>query len=259
MASQPNASNVRDDWDQHWDVFAQAALDNPAQDYRRGLAMGLLEQGQTPVRLLDLGSGQGDFLAHASRRWRAAELLGVEPSGNGVAIARTRVPGARFEVLDLTSDPPPQELHGWATHALCSEVLEHVDDDLGLLRAARALMAPNCRFVITVPGGRMSAFDVYIGHRRHYTAASLSALVSDAGFEVERTSAAGFPFLNLYRRVVIARGEHVVDDAKALGERRFTALLTRAALLPFGPLLHFSLGDSGRGTQILAVCCPTSA
>lgn len=169
------------------------------------------------------------------------------------------MPGARLQVLDLLSDPPPQELRGWATHALCSEVLEHVDDDAGLLRAARALMARDCRFVVTVPGGRMSAFDLYIGHRRHYTPASLSALLTNAGFEVELASAAGFPFLNLYRRVVIARGEQVVDDARALGERRLRALLARAALQTFRPLLRVSLEDSRRGTQILARCRPASA
>jgi SAM-dependent methyltransferase len=232
MPSQINASNSKDDWNEHWDAYAQAALDNPAQGYRRRLAMRLLEQGEAPVRLLDLGSGQGDFLAHASRRWTTAELLGVEPSSIGVAIARTRASRAR---------------------------LEHVDDDAGLLRAARALMAPECRFVVTVPGGRMSAFDRYIGHRRHYTPASLSALLTNAGFEVEFASAAGFPFLNLYRRMVIARGEQVVDDAKALGERRLRALLARAALQTFRPLLRVSLEDSRRGTQILARCRPTSA
>ena len=95
MRSQTNTSNSKDDWNEHWDAYAQAALDNPAQGYRRRLAMQLLEQVRAPVRLLDLGSGQGDFLAHASRRWTTAELLGVEPSSIGVAIARARVPGAR--------------------------------------------------------------------------------------------------------------------------------------------------------------------
>jgi len=175
-----------DDWDQHWEAFAEAAARNPAQAYRRRLAAKLLEAVGPPIRLVDLGSGQGDFLGMAARRWPDAELLGVEPSRLGIAQSREKAPTARLELIDLLADTEiPDDLRGWATHALCSEVLEHVDDPCSLLASSRALLAPGCRLVVTVPGGPMSAFDRHIGHRRHFTPTALGRILEQAGYQVE--------------------------------------------------------------------------
>ena len=120
-------------------------------------------------------------------------------------------------------------------------------------------MARDCRFVVTVPGGRMSAFDLYIGHRRHYTPASLSALLTNAGFEVELASAAGFPFLNLYRRVVIARGEQVIERREALENDAFGHCWRVRLCRPSAPCCASASRTRRRGTQILARCRPASA
>lgn len=243
-----------DDWDRHWDDYSAAAARNPAQEYRRRLAARLLEHGGPPVRLLDIGCGQGDFLVLARERWPGARLAGLEVSESGVRQSREKVPQADVRLCDLL-DPDgeaPPELTGWATHALCSEVLEHVDDPVQLLRSARDYLAPGCRVVVTVPGGPMSAFDRHIGHRRHFTPESLGAVLRDAGFDVERQSGAGFPFFNLYRRVVIARGERLVED---VASRRGAAAspAARAAMAAFRPLFRLNLPRSPWGTQIVGV------
>lgn len=251
-ATDPAASH--DDWDQHWDDYSGAAEDNPAQRYRRRLALSLLERGGQPVRLLDLGSGQGDFLLAAAQRWPNAELLGVEPSEVGVRVSRGKVPGARFEAIDVTQPRAiPEDLRGWATHAVCSEVFEHVDDDLRLLRAATSLLAPGCRIVITIPGGRMSAFDRHIGHRRHYTPDMVAELLQGAGFDVEQATGAGFPFFNLYRSVVIARGDKLVDDVAAASASGKPGIAARAAMLAFRPLFRLNAPASARGVQMVGV------
>ena len=50
-------------------------------------------------------------------------------SADGVHRAQAKVPAARFVCGDLTAgtEVPPRP-RDWATHAVCSEVLEHVDD-----------------------------------------------------------------------------------------------------------------------------------
>jgi len=242
-----------DDWDRHWDAYAVAAARNPAQRYRRRLALALLERRGAPRRLLDLGCGQGDLLLAASARWSEAELLGVEPSAVGVAQARVKAPSARFFQSDLEdTEAIPQELRGWATHAVCSEVLEHVDDPVALLSAARMLMAPACRLVVTVPGGRMSAFDRHIGHRRHYTPEKLAAELRAAGLGVRLATGAGFPFFNLYRALVIMRGERLAHDVAAEGASGPSAA-ARAAMLAFRPLMALNLPRSRWGRQIVSV------
>jgi SAM-dependent methyltransferase len=241
-----------DDWDQHWDDYAAAAEANPAQRYRRRLALKLLEATGTPQRLLDVGSGLGDFLATASARWPRAELLGLEPSAVGVARSRGKVPGARFVAGDIMADAAvPADLEKWATHAVCSEVLEHVDDDVALLAASTRLMSPGCRLVVTVPGGRMSAFDHHIGHRRHYTPRSLALALVGAGYEVEMTTGAGFPFFNLYRRVVIARGDRLVEDVRTGGGAPGGA--AKVAFGAFGALFRLNAPSSPWGDQIVGV------
>jgi 2-polyprenyl-3-methyl-5-hydroxy-6-metoxy-1,4-benzoquinol methylase len=253
MSAPDRAVEARhDDWDQHWDDYAAAAERNPAQRYRRRVALALIEAEGPPRRLLDVGSGLGDLLEAAAARWSSAELLGLEPSVVGVRRAQAKVPDARFVCGDLTAGAEvPPELERWATHAVCSEVLEHVDDDVALLAAAARLMTPGCRLVVTVPGGRMSAFDRHIGHRRHYTPRSLAATLRAAGYEVQTTTGAGFPFFNLYRRLVIARGEALVADVRTgTGQPTGAARLAMAA---FGPLFRLNAPSSPWGAQIVGV------
>lgn len=242
----------RDDWDAHWDQYAIAAAHNPAQAYRRSLVLRLLERIAEPERLLDIGSGQGDLLVDAAKRWPQATLVGLEASERGNVLAQAKLPSARFELVDLSQDAAPQPLlTGWATHAACSEVLEHVDDPVVFLRHARAYLGPGARLVITVPGGPMSAFDERIGHRRHYSPERLRRTFEEAGLRSAATFGAGFPFFNLYRRVVIARGARLAGDVSSGGGRPSRA--ARVAMAGFRPLLAVSLPRSMWGTQIVGV------
>jgi SAM-dependent methyltransferase len=251
-SEQSEATADRDDWDAHWDQYAVAAQYNPAQAYRRRLALTLLEHGGAPERLLDIGSGQGDFLAAAGERWPAAELMGIEASNHGNAIAQGKAPSGTFELVDLSVEVvPPLRLAGWATHAVCSEVLEHVDEPVSFLRNARAYLAGGALIVVTVPGGPMSSFDHEIGHRRHYTPDLLRRTLEDAGLQAAESFGAGFPFFNLYRRLVIARGERLAGDVSSWDGR--PAPLARAAMAAFHPLLGASLTRSRWGTQIVGI------
>lgn len=242
----------RDDWDAHWSEYALAAEYNPAQSYRRWLALRLLERISTPRRLLDVGSGQGDLLVDAARRWPGAALLGLEASRRGNELAQAKLPSARFETIDLTVESSRiASLACWASHAVCLEVLEHIDEPVAFIRNWLVYLAPGARLVVTVPGGPMSAFDRRIGHRRHYSPELLRRNLEQAGLRVAATFGAGFPFFNLYRRVIVARGEQLSDDVSRRGGRPSGA--ARAAMMAFRPLLGMSLPRSAWGTQIVGV------
>ena len=160
------------------------------------------------MRMLDIGSGQGDFLWQAAARFPGSNLAGFEISEVGVCLSRTKVPKARFVVADLLQ--PSKDLAqftGWATHAICSEVLEHVDDPVAFLKQAKKYLADDATMIVTVPGGKMSAFDRHIGHRRHFARQEIRAVLDQAGLRVESVYLAGFPFFNLYRLLVIGRGK----------------------------------------------------
>src|SRR5712691_1300064 len=225
------AKAARDDWNALWRSYAGSAAENPAQRYRRELVFSLLEldwKGGRP-RVLDVGSGQGDFAFALQARFPGIEILGLELSDAGVAIAAEKVPAARFVQRDLLEPGEPlPALCGWATHAVCSEVLEHLDDPGRFLAHLLPYLAAGCRLVVTVPGGPMSAFDRHIGHRRHFRAADLRRLLSSSGLVVETIGGAGFPFFNLYRMVVLLRGRRLVADVA--GEDGATSPLARAVM-----------------------------
>ena len=251
METQGEAAQ-RDDWDRHWDDYAEAAEQNPAQRYRRKLIFGLLGAG-SDARVLDIGSGQGDFAADLLQEHPDADLLGIEVSPAGIEISKRKAPSADFIVRDLMgSEPPPDEYRGWATHAVCSEVLEHVDDPARVIANALPYMQPGCRLVVTVPGGPMSAFDRHIGHRRHFSAGDLGGVLRDAGFEVDMSAGAGFPFFNLYRLVVILRGRKLVDDVTA-SEGGSESRLAGAVMAVFKALFRLNLPLRRGGWQTVAV------
>jgi SAM-dependent methyltransferase len=246
-------SPTRDDWDRHWDEYTQVAEQNPAQNYRRELIfslLGLRGSGEG-VRLLDIGSGQGDMAAAVRAKFPSAEILGLELSHSGVEISRRKVPNARFVQCNLlgVTDPPDGQ-RAWATHAVCAEVIEHVDDPAELLRNARQYMAASCRLAITAPGGPMSAFDKHIGHRKHWRPREIQVLLHEAGYISERVSGVGFPFFNLYRCVVILRGRKLIKDVSV--ESTGTPFLpARAVMAVFQRLIRPKLNSSRWGWQMV--------
>lgn len=245
-----NRSSVPDDWEQHWGDFAESAEDNPAQRYRTRLIFSRLKLALAPARLVDIGSGQGDFLAQVRRRAPQTEVLGLELSETGCRIARRKVPEATFLQRNLVApdEGPPVRFRSWATHAVCSEVLEHVDRPDLLLESATEYLAPGCRVLVTVPGGPMSAFDRHIGHRRHYTREALRELLEESGLRVRRVDAAGFPFHTLYRLAVLARGRKLVHDASGSSSSKFMRSVTQAFDLAF----RLNLPASPGGWQLVA-------
>jgi SAM-dependent methyltransferase len=243
-----------DDWDSHWASYADSAQDNPAQRYRRHLVLqNLAITGDD--RVLDIGSGSGDLIGDLLSVHPTAQYLGLELSDTGVEISGRKVPDATFLQRDLLAPGAvPPAFAGWATHAVCSEVLEHVDEPGVLLQNALPYVKPGGRVVITVPGGPMSAFDRAIGHRRHYTRHDLEQLLLGEGLQVERVWGAGFPFFNLYRFVVIARGRKLVADVARSEEGAATTGLARLVMTVFGRLFRFNRDRSRFGYQLVAVC-----
>lgn len=243
-----------DNWDDHWDRYAAATSRNPAQQMRHRIIVKLLQAGAAQdVRVLDIGSGQGDLMVKLHGQMLRAELLGFELSASGVEISRRKVPTGKFFVADLFQPPAGvQPYTSWATHAVCSEVLEHVDSPEDFLRAARPYLQDGARLVVTAPGGPMSAFDRHIGHRQHFTRESISRVLAAAGFTVEHVGLSGWPFFNLYRLAVIARGRKLATDVDA-GQRGASGRLAGVMMAVFRALFVFNLRDSPFGWQVIAV------
>jgi SAM-dependent methyltransferase len=252
--AQPTDPN---DWDHHWDAYGEAAEGNPANLYRRSLVLKLLGDLPAGSTFLDIGSGQGEFALHFQRLRPDVAVWGVEYSAEGVnrgqKLAVAEGLGAQFRQLDLLKPAALTDGQPAASYALCSEVLEHVDDPTTLIRNARALLAPGCRLVVTVPGGPRSAFDHHIGHYQHFTASKLRTVLTDAGYTVNRVLRAGFPFFNLYKLAVIARGRRLIADVerRTPGQQSIPGESLMKSFFGFG--FRHSLDTFPLGWQMAAV------
>ncbi|MEY2518447.1 MAG: hypothetical protein QOF24_206 [Verrucomicrobiota bacterium] len=258
MSNDPRSSP--DDWDAHWEHYAESAAQNPAQRMRHEIIARLLCQtaANGPARIFDLGSGQGDLAQKLDTLLPEAQLFGAELSEQGVAISRRKVPRATFIVADIFQPPPSlDEYAGWATHAVCAEVLEHVDDPVAFLQRARHYLAQDATLIVTVPGGPISAFDRHIGHRQHFDRRKMHRIIEQAGYSVEGVYLSGFPFYNLYRLLVIARGKRLVRDVEAESSGA-ASTLAGFIMKVFHPLFHANLLDSPFGWQVVAVARKTS-
>ena len=247
-----------DDWESHWTAYAESNNANPAQAYRRALVWDALGLGAAPRARCACSRSAA---APATSRATCCATCGRTPRSSAwtwrppaVAIASARRCRARsFFQQDLDAWPIalPARYRGWATHVVCSEVLEHLDDPVAALRNVRPLLAPGCKVVITVPAGPMSAFDKHIGHRAHFSEARLRGALQSAGLEVADLRGAGFPFFNAYRLVVVARGESLIKDAASDG--RPLLLAARAMIRVFSWLFRMNRHDGLRGWQLVAV------
>jgi len=104
----------------------------------------------------------------------------------------------------------------------------------------------------------MSAFDRHLGHRAHFTPRRLRATLEEAGYGIVELCGAGFPFFNLYRLAVVARGERLVDDV-ASGKGAPVTRTRRAAALGFRTLFRCTTDRTQLGWQLLAVVTPRAA
>ena len=207
--------NPNDDWDAHWTRLADTSEWNPH-------SCGAVRSWPTdsvarPLTLSWLTSAPGTASSLAVSSTPRDGNLGLSWA---LREARTGWPGHRIDAR--VSGLPwrsrdgrgvPADLIGAASHAVCSEVLEHVDNPSEVLRQGVRLLRPGGRLLVTVPGGSQSAYDRHIGHRDHFTPTMLASLAAAQSLDVVSVAGAGWPFFNAYRLAVIARGERLITDA----------------------------------------------
>ena len=198
-----------DDWDFHWRSLEPVTNVLPSQAFRHRIVVREVIRAK-PHYILDVGCGQGDLLERLSRYFDPRLLAGLEQSAIGVESAIIKVPEADIHQFDLLSEGPSSIARNFEC-LTCVEVLEHVDEPVEFLRSALTHLQPGGRCVITVPSGPRTAFDISIGHRRHFNKHDLTSILDSVGLVNVRVRRVGFPFFDLYRLVVLLRGRKLVS------------------------------------------------
>lgn len=148
---------------------------------RRAIVGALLEHllpaGSTVV---DVGCGPGGTVASLAGRFDA---VGIDNAPEAIDLARSRFPHLPFVLGDA-----PDDLRGVRDEVaafLLMDVLEHVEDDHGLLASLVGALAPGGLVLVTVPADMAlwSEQDERLGHHRRYDAGGLAALWADLPVE----------------------------------------------------------------------------
>jgi SAM-dependent methyltransferase len=177
--------------------------------------------------VLDVGCGQGSLLEELIGEFPGIEPHGVDLSPAGLEIARRRVPNGEFATLDLT--------HGTTGRTydllICSEVLEHIEDDVTAMKNLRSMCAGY--LVVTTVQGRMRRFEPEaVGHVRNYARGELVTKLRAAGFAVVKDVSWGFPLYSpLYRNLLELTGARGTTGQFGGGRRILSSALYYAFFL----------------------------
>jgi len=141
-------------------------------------------------RVLEIGSGTGLMTKYLAGRTRVTatdvdhdyvELLGRTFAAH---------PNVEVRHLDLGALANDGVARASFDTVLCSNVLEHIEDDCAALAAMRGVLEPGGRVVLIVPAVKAlyGEIDRAIHHHRRYAESELRAKLVGAGLEVEHLS-----------------------------------------------------------------------
>lgn len=131
------------------------------------------------ARILEIGCGTGHNLPMLAR-FGDVDAIEIDAAARELASERLGKP---------VSDAPLPELpgveRGHYDLIAVLDVIEHIGDDVGALKAMASCLKPGGHILIAVPAHpwMWSAHDVVNHHQRRYTKASLDKAIRDAGLK----------------------------------------------------------------------------
>jgi 2-polyprenyl-3-methyl-5-hydroxy-6-metoxy-1,4-benzoquinol methylase len=197
-------------------------------------------------RMLDIGCGDGHFLAVAKRKgW---EVFGTEYTDEAVAVSRAKgIEIHQGSIQDYRADQ---------FDVITSfEVLEHINDGQEHARKINSLLRNGGLFYFTTPnfnsfsrkwlGGKWNVIE-YPEHLTYYTVRTVTKLLKDAGFEKRSMRTTGFSPQRFKLSVGTATRAGNSDESlrNAIEEKAF---LRFAKNMVNGILNIFNSGDTLKG------------
>lgn len=134
--------------------------------------------------VLDIGCGTGGFLQLLAED--GFNAVGMDTSELAIEYCQKR--GLKNIYKTTLEDFPAKD---WTINAeIMLDVIEHIDDDKGVVKQAYSVLEPGGYFIATVPAYQWlwSAHDEIHLHKRRYTLTSFRKLLTNAGFKPIRFS-----------------------------------------------------------------------
>ncbi len=132
--------------------------------------------------IFDVGGGNGHVAAALIRSGFETVLIEPSPQGSRAAKTRRQIPQVICATLEEAKFLP-----GSLGAVGMFDVLEHIEDDQGLLKRLSGILQPSGRLYISVPAYRLlwSDVDSAAGHHRRYSLRTLRRRLTQVGFEID--------------------------------------------------------------------------
>lgn len=163
----------------------------PAHEYIIPPIITLLPRG--PGTVLDVGCGNGFLTSKLATQ--GFEVIGLDESEDGVALARASYPNIRFEVCSAYTDF--RKLFGEVDIVVASEVIEHLYQPQRFLENAFHVLKPGGAIILTTPYhgylknlalSVLNQWDKHFtvhwegGHIKFFSERTLSLMLSECGY-----------------------------------------------------------------------------
>jgi SAM-dependent methyltransferase len=147
-------------------------------------------------KILDVGSGMGCNTVFFSDLSLRKGIYGIDilkgESECAMKKGYKKILNADIETFSFQGDSDYKDFN----IVIAADILEHLKNDRGTLEKIHGIMSDRGTLLVTVPanGFLWSQHDITLGHLRRYSRESLSNLITEAGFKIERISYFNFFF-----------------------------------------------------------------
>jgi ubiquinone/menaquinone biosynthesis C-methylase UbiE len=216
---------------------------------RTGLMRRMLKG--TSGRILDVGCGDGFFLEQLLAM--GFGCVGLDVSAQMIERCRRRIPSTRVELVCSTIQTyRPDRLFDAVT---CGETLEHINDDVDVLKHIHRVLKPGGMLVLTVPidVALWSEADVDAGHVRRYSKSEIFVKLQKTGFAVQRYTIWGFPLTRALHFKIRAQQTDLIRGNVKAGHRRWLQLVMKPGRYLFLLDNLFNFTEKGVGIVVQAI------
>ena len=243
-----NSVNYDEKWKTQWGPARMCY--GPSFYHKKRLIQKIFKKYSLKGDIVEVGCGDGSLLGQFYGS--ANNLYGYDISEKAIELAKSRFGDtAFFSVGDITKPDTLSEKK--FDVVLCSEVLEHIENDRLAIKHLYNLLKPGGCLIMTVPHLKRywSHLDTSDGHVRRYEKDALKDMLNGIGFVVYENFDWGYPLFHLYyERILKREKKNIMGDVSRKPVLKYFLSKILILLCYFDDLFM----NSGKGRTIFMLC-----